>query len=44
MTEKNELKIHNNQLENKLMNLQTEYVEERAGKMLYFRIKTSTYN
>jgi hypothetical protein len=31
INEKNELKILNNQLENKLMNLQTEYVEEHAA-------------
>lgn len=40
VSEKNELKILNNQLENKLMNLQTEYVEERAGKDLTFQIKS----
>jgi myosin heavy subunit len=40
ISEKNELKIINNQLENKLMNLQTEYVEERAGKELTFQIKS----
>ena len=31
INEKNELKILNNQLENKMMNLQTEYVEEHAA-------------
>lgn len=31
INEKNELKIANNQLETKLMNLQTEYVEEHAA-------------
>ena len=42
--EKNELKIINNQLENKLMNLKTEYVEEHAtnaGTLDLLEVETS---
>lgn len=44
LNEKNDLKLINNQLENKLMNLQTEYVEEHAanaGTMDLLEVETS---